>query len=92
MLTIEAIETIPLRIPLPFTYRGSYYRMRNRCTIVTRIRTKEGIVGEAYNADEDEPLQSEIRAILHDELAPALIGQDAFARQVADLSLHNLRP
>ena len=44
--------------------------MRNRCTIITRIRTSEGIVGEAYNADEDEPLQSEILSILHDELVP----------------------
>ena len=59
-LKIESIETIPIRVPLPFTYKGSYYKMRNRCTIITRIRTSEGIVGEAYNADEDEPLQSEI--------------------------------
>jgi D-galactarolactone cycloisomerase len=80
-LTIESIETIPIRIPLPFTYKGSYYRMRNRCTIITRIRTSEGIVGEAYNADEDEPLQSEIRSILHDELAPQVIGLDAFATE-----------
>jgi D-galactarolactone cycloisomerase len=80
-LTIESIETIPLRVPLPFTYKGSYYKMRNRCTIITRIRTSEGIVGEAYNADEDEPLQSEIRAILHDELAPQVIGLDAFATE-----------
>lgn len=80
-LTIESIETIPIRVPLPFTYKGSYYRMRNRCTIITRIRTSEGIVGEAYNADEDEPLQSEIRSILHDELAPLVIGLDAFATE-----------
>lgn len=80
-LQIESIETIPLRVPLPFTYKGSYYRMRNRCTIVTRVRTSEGIVGEAYNADEDEPLQSEIRTILHDELAPRVIGLDAFGTE-----------
>src|SRR5258706_839015 len=77
-LTIRSIETIPLRIPLPFTYRGSYYRMRNRCRIVTGVATEEGIVGEAYNADEDEPLQSEIRTIIHDELVPAVTGLDAF--------------
>ena len=76
MNRIEAIETIPVRVPLPFTYKGSYYKMRNRCTIITRIRTSDGIIGEAYNADEDEPLQSEIRAILHDELAPLVIGMD----------------
>ncbi len=80
-LTIESIETIPLRVPLPFTYKGSYYKMRNRCTIVTRVRTSEGIVGEAYNADEDEPLQSEILAILHEELVPRVVGLDAFGTE-----------
>jgi L-alanine-DL-glutamate epimerase-like enolase superfamily enzyme len=80
-LTIEAIETIPIRVPLPFTYKGSYYKMRNRCTIITRVRTSEGIVGEAYNADEDEPLQSEILSILHDELVPQVTGLDAFATE-----------
>jgi D-galactarolactone cycloisomerase len=80
-LTIESIETIPIRVPLPFTYKGSYYKMRNRCTIITRVTTSEGIVGEAYNADEDEPLQSEILAILHDELKPAVLGLDAFGTE-----------
>ena len=77
MLTIERIETIPIRVPLPFTYSGSYYRMRNRCTIITRVHTAEGIVGEAYNADEDSPMQEEILAILRDEVAPRVIGLDA---------------
>jgi len=80
-LTIESIETIPIRVPLPFTYKGSYYKMRNRCTIITRVRTSEGIVGEAYNADEDEPLQSEILSILHDELKSAVLGLDAFGTE-----------
>jgi L-alanine-DL-glutamate epimerase-like enolase superfamily enzyme len=80
-MKIESIETIPIRVPLPFTYRGSYYKMRNRSTIITRIRTSDGIVGEAYNADEDEPLQSEILTILHEELAPCVVGLDAFATE-----------
>jgi L-alanine-DL-glutamate epimerase-like enolase superfamily enzyme len=80
-MKIESIETIPIRVPLPFTYKGSYYRMRNRSTIITRIRTSEGIVGEAYNADEDEPLQSEILAIIHDELVPRVVGLDAFGTE-----------
>lgn len=97
MLTIESIETIPLSIPLPFTYQGSYYKMRNRCTIVTRIHTAEGIVGEVYNADEDEPLQSQIRAIIHDEIAPLLQGQDAMAvercwEQMLPVTFDQLRP
>ena len=80
-LKIESIETIPIRVALPFTYKGSFYKMRNRCTIITRVRTSEGIVGEAYNADEDEPLQSEILSILHEELVPRVVGLDAFGTE-----------
>ncbi len=97
MLTIESIETVPIRVPLPFTYSGSYYRMRNRCTIITRIRTAEGIVGEAYTADEDEPLQSEIRKILHEEIVPRLLGEDAMAvercwERMLPVTFDQLRP
>src|SRR2546428_7133534 len=76
-LKIERVETIPLRVPLPFTYSGSHYRMRNRCTIVTRVYTSAGIVGEAYNADEDSPMQEQILQILHEEVVPRVIGLDA---------------
>ncbi len=75
-LTIRTIETIPLRVPLSREYRGSGYRMRSRCTIITRLATEEGIVGEIYNGDEDEP-QSAIIRIIQDELAPALLGENA---------------
>jgi len=78
MIRIEAIETIPLSVPLQRLYRGSYYMMRNRCTIITRIRTSEGVIGEAYNADTDEE-QAEILAIINKEIAPLLIGQDVMA-------------
>lgn len=76
MNTIEEIELIPIRIPLERLYRGSFYRMRARCTIITRIRTSAGIIGEAYNADTDEE-QAEVLRIIRDELTPLLIGRDA---------------
>src|SRR2546428_10425877 len=76
MNTIQAIETIPIRVPLDRIYRGSYYQMRTRCTIITRLRTSDGIIGEAYNADSDEE-QDEILRIIEKELAPAVIGRDA---------------
>jgi D-galactarolactone cycloisomerase len=79
MPVIEAIETIPIRVPLPHLYKGSYYKMRNRCTIVTRIRTSDGCVGEAYNADTDEQ-QGDVLAIIRDELTPLVVGLDV--RQV----------
>lgn len=77
-LTIAGIETTPIRVPLERTYRGSYYRMTHRSTIVTRVVTEEGVVGEAYGGDEDHSLL-EIEAIIRDEITPALIGQDAMS-------------
>ncbi|MCU1491348.1 MAG: mandelate racemase [Acidimicrobiaceae bacterium] len=77
-LRIRSIETVPVRVTLERLYRGSYYRMPRRCTIITRVTTEEGIVGEAYNADADAE-QSTIIGIIHDELVPMLIGRDAFA-------------
>ena len=76
-LTIAEIETIAIRVPLSQTYRGSRYKMTHRSTIVTRVRTEEGIVGEAYCGDEDAGL-FEIDEILRSEIIPSLIGEDAF--------------
>jgi L-alanine-DL-glutamate epimerase-like enolase superfamily enzyme len=78
MTVIESVETIPLRVPLEHLYSGSYYRMRNRCTIITRIRTSDGVVGEAYNADSDEE-QAEILSIINDEIVPRVVGMDVMA-------------
>lgn len=75
-LTIERIETVALRVPLHKRYSGSAYSMVNRCTIITRLYTREGIIGEVYTGDTDEE-QDIIVRIIHEELAPALVGQDA---------------
>jgi L-alanine-DL-glutamate epimerase-like enolase superfamily enzyme len=77
-LAIRSIETIPIRVPLARTYRGSNYEMTHRSTIVTRLHTEEGVVGEAYAGDEDADLL-EIERIIHQEIEPRLVGVDAFA-------------
>ncbi|MCF8542869.1 MAG: mandelate racemase/muconate lactonizing enzyme family protein [Candidatus Nanopelagicales bacterium] len=77
-LRIERIETIPVRVPLDRVYKGSHYKMTHRSTIITRVYTASGIVGEAYAGDEDAGL-GEIDGIIHKEIAPKLIGEDAFA-------------
>lgn len=77
-LRIERIETIPIRVPLDRVYKGSHYQMTHRSTIITRIYTVSGIVGEAYAGDEDAGL-GKIDGIIHREIAPKMIGQDAFA-------------
>jgi L-alanine-DL-glutamate epimerase-like enolase superfamily enzyme len=77
-LTIRAIDTTPVRVPLARTYRGSTYQMTHRSTLLTRVFTEEGVVGEAYAGDEDADLLA-IEAIVRSEITPLLLGEDAFA-------------
>lgn len=79
-LTIREIETIPIRVPLRQVYRGSYYHMTHRATILTRIHTEEGIMGEVFTGDEDH-INRQIEGVIRTEIAPRLIGADAFATE-----------
>jgi L-alanine-DL-glutamate epimerase-like enolase superfamily enzyme len=79
-LTIRSIETVPVLAPLGRVYRGSFYHMTHRATVVVRVVTEDGIVGEAYAGDEDKTLH-EIDAIIRDEISPRLVGLDAFATE-----------
>jgi D-galactarolactone cycloisomerase len=75
-MRIAAIEVTAIRVPLAKIYRGSYYQMSHRSTIVCRVTTHSGIVGEAWTGDEDAVLH-EIVAIIRKEITPLLIGLDA---------------
>lgn len=75
-LRIERIETIALRAPLRRRFVGSAYSMINRTTIITRLYTADGLVSEVYNGDTDDE-QPLIVGIIHDELAPRVLGRSA---------------
>lgn len=77
-MTITDIEVTALRAPLAREFRGSCYRMTHRSTLITRVRTADGIVGEAYAGDEDAGLQDIARIVIN-EIKPRLLGQDAMA-------------
>lgn len=79
-LVIGSIETIPVRVPLATVFAGSHYQMTHRSTLVTRVHTADGIVGEAYVGDEDANLL-EIERIVQAEIAPAVTGLDAMATE-----------
>src|ERR1700678_1757902 len=79
-LVITRIETVPVLAPLPRDFRGSHYHMTQRATIITRVHTADGIVGEAYAGDEDKTLL-EIERITLEEIAPRLIGMDPMATE-----------
>ena len=42
-LTIRALETISIRVPLARTYRGSQYQMSHRSPVICRVHTERGI-------------------------------------------------
>ena len=75
-MRIVTIEVTAIRVPLAKIYRGSYYQMSHRSTILCRVITEGGVVGEAWTGDEDAALL-EIASIIRKEVAPALIGLDA---------------
>ena len=77
MLTIRAIQALPLVAPLRRVFRGSNYQMTKRCTVITRVLTAEGIVGESYNGDEEGDAQVRLVRTITDRLAPLLAGRDA---------------
>ncbi|WP_296557228.1 mandelate racemase/muconate lactonizing enzyme family protein [Pigmentiphaga sp.] len=71
---ITRIETIPLRVELERPATGSTLKLTHRCTIVTRVHTDAGVVGECFNGNDDE-LQPAIISLIHDELEPLLKGR-----------------
>ncbi|MEX2289440.1 MAG: mandelate racemase/muconate lactonizing enzyme family protein [Mycobacteriales bacterium] len=74
-MKLETLETIPVVAKLPKVFHGSYYKMDRRATLVTRIRTDEGVVAEVYNGDEVET-QHEIAKIMQQELWPRIVGMN----------------
>ncbi|MCF8525987.1 MAG: mandelate racemase/muconate lactonizing enzyme family protein [Candidatus Nanopelagicales bacterium] len=75
-LSITGITTTPVIAPLVREFKGSYYHMTNRATLVIRLTTSDGIVGEAYVGDEDKSLP-ELEAIIHKEILPRIRGLNA---------------
>jgi D-arabinonate dehydratase len=74
-MRIDKVEAVPVMVPLKKIFSGSGYRVDSRCTVVTRIRTADGLSSEVYNGD-NRAHGGAIARIVEDELAPLLIGED----------------
>jgi D-galactarolactone cycloisomerase len=74
-MRIASIEAFALDIPLTKDFGGSTYHVLKRSTIVTRLRTDDGLVSEVYNGD-NRSHGREIVGIILDELAPLVRGAD----------------
>lgn len=75
-MKITRVEVIPLVRRLDETFSGGTYRIVNRNTLVTRVHTDAGIVGEVFGGDEDQR-QDQVVGLIRDHFAPMLLGEDA---------------
>ncbi len=88
-MKIGSIEASSYELPLSRRFAGSVYAMTTRCTVATRIRTTDGLVSEVYNGDNrtDSP---EIVRLIHEEIAPLVIGEDAIAYERIWQKMHRI--
>ena len=74
-MKIQSIEAIAIEIPLGKNFGGSTYAVTKRCTVITRLRTDDGLASEVYNGDNREHGREIVR-LIHEELAPRVSGID----------------
>jgi D-galactarolactone cycloisomerase len=74
---IHGIDAVALDIPLKKDFGGSTYHVLKRSTVITRMRTDDGLVSEVYNGD-NRAHGAEIVRIIHEELAPRVRGKSVF--------------
>src|ERR671924_946750 len=76
-MRIDGVEAIALNIPLTRDFGGSTYHVLKRSTVITRLRTRDGLVSEVYNGD-NRAHGPEITRIIREELAPRIGGATIF--------------
>jgi D-arabinonate dehydratase len=76
-MRLHSVDAIPVSIPLTKNFGGSTYNVVTRGTVVTRLRTDDGLVSEVYNGDNREEGR-EIARLITDDLFPRVKGLDLF--------------
>ncbi len=76
-MRIHSIAAIAVDIPLTRNFGGSTYAVLKRSTVITRMRTEDGLVSEVYNGDNREH-GPEIVRLIQEVLAPRVRGLDIF--------------
>ena len=86
-MRIERIEAIALRMPLDRPLKAGTVAITMRCTVLTRVHTSDGVVGECFSNNEDTG-QAEIVRIIEQEIAPLLKGRNAFHVEACWQAMH----
>ena len=77
-MKIREVAATVVRVPLKREFRGGTYTITERCTIIVKIETDEGVTGEIYCGDE-KTLYGEIRDLIVGPMKEMLIGEDPLA-------------
>ena len=76
-MKLQSVEAIAIDIPLSQNFGGSTYSVLKRSTVITRLRTKEGLTSNVYNGDNREHA-GEIARLITDVLFPLVKGMSIF--------------
>ena len=74
-MKITRVEIIPLVRKLQQVFEGGTYRIANRNTLVTRVHTDAGLIGEVFGGDEDMS-QEKVVTLVQEHFEPMLVGED----------------
>ena len=77
-MKIRDVAVRMVSVPLTRVFRGSTYQIDKRCTIVVRIETEEGVIGEIYSGDERSSYR-ELRDLIVGPFRDVLVGEDPLA-------------
>ncbi len=80
-MKIHSIEAIAVDIPLSMNFGGATYSVLKRSTVITRLRTEDGLLAEVYNGDNRED-GLEICRLIQDVLAPTVTGLSIFRAEL----------
>ena len=76
-MKIHSVEAIAIDIPLPLNFGGSTYSVLKRSTVITRLRTQEGLTSNVYNGD-NRAHASEIARLITTVIFPLIKGMSIF--------------
>ena len=77
-MIIRDVSVKLVEAPLSRVFRGSTYQVPSRCTVIVRLESDDGVVGEIYSGDERTDYR-QIRELILGEFREAYIGEDPLA-------------
>ena len=81
-MRITAVEAIAIDIPLSKNFGGSTYSVLKRSTVITRLRTADGLVSEVYNGD-NRAHGPQIAHLVTNDLFNLIKGLSIYERELA---------